>query len=87
MSEDEVAAAAAVVIAVVSKQKQQKRKRRKHWVKSWLSRRLEHGIYETLLSELRLEDESNYKNYLRMTPILILVPNRSIAACRRCLSL
>ena len=69
MSEDELAAAAAVIIAVVAKQKNKKsnRAKRKYWVKPWLARRPQLGIYETLLLELRLEEERNYKNYLRMT--------------------
>ena len=28
----------------------------------------ESGVYETLLSELHLEEEEDYKNYLRITP-------------------
>ena len=36
-------------------------------MKPWLKRRQSFGVYETLLAELRLEDECNYKNYLRMT--------------------
>ena len=36
-------------------------------MKHWLERRKNLGFYEILLAELRLEDEYNYKNYLRMT--------------------
>ena len=32
-----------------------------------MKREINLGSYETLLVELRLEDECNYKNYLRMT--------------------
>ena len=32
-----------------------------------LKRRKNLRVYETLLAELRLEDEYNYKNYLRMS--------------------
>ena len=28
----------------------------------------ESGVYETLLSKLHLEEEEDYKNYLRITP-------------------
>ena len=35
----------------------------KHWVK----RRQGLGVFETLLAGLQLEDECNYKDYLRMT--------------------
>lgn len=63
---DEELAAAAVVVAVLQKRKT-KRRKRKCWVKPWLARRPKLGIYETLLSELRLEEENEYKNYLRMS--------------------
>ena len=36
-------------------------------MKPWLERRKNLGFYEILLAELRLEDEYNYKSYLRMT--------------------
>ena len=37
-------------------------------MKPWLERRNQLGVYDALLSELRLEEEEEYKNYLRMTP-------------------
>ena len=63
-------AAAAIVIAIISKRKntERKRKRRTVWVKPWLYQRPNFQVYDMLLSELRLEDENEYKNYLRMTP-------------------
>ena len=36
-------------------------------MKLWLKKRKGIGFYETLVGELRLEDEYNYKNHLRMT--------------------
>ena len=39
------------------------------WVKSLLGRRINLGLYETLVQELRFEDESGYKKLLRMTPL------------------
>ena len=36
-------------------------------MKPWLKRRQSLGVYETWLADLPLEDECNYKNYLRMT--------------------
>ena len=36
-------------------------------MKPWLKRRKNLGFYETLLAELRSEDECNYKDYLQMT--------------------
>ena len=37
-------------------------------MKPWLNRRNELGIYNTLLRELLMEDEGEYKNFLIMTP-------------------
>ena len=36
-------------------------------MKHWLKRRQGLGVFETLLAGLQLEDECNYKDYLRMT--------------------
>ena len=36
-------------------------------MKPWLKRMKNLGFYETLLAELRSEDEYNYKDYLQMT--------------------
>ena len=36
-------------------------------MKHWLKRRQGLGVIETLLAGLQLEDECNYKDYLRMT--------------------
>ena len=47
--------------------KEKETKKKKVGVKPWPKRRKELGFYETLIAELRLEDEYNYKNYLRMT--------------------
>ena len=37
-------------------------------MKPWLNRRNELGVYNTLLRELRMEDEGEYKRFLRMIP-------------------
>ena len=34
------------------------------WVKAWLGRRINLGLYEMLIQELRFEDESKYKNFI-----------------------
>ena len=65
MSEDELVVVP-VIIAVVYKQKQKNRKKRRHWVKPWHSRLPERRVYKKLLSELQLENESDYKDHLRM---------------------
>ena len=38
------------------------------WVKPWLKRRINLGLYETLVQEIRFEDKSEYKKPLCMTP-------------------
>lgn len=38
------------------------------WTRPWLLRRDELGAYDTLLSELRDEDEGSFLNFLRVTP-------------------
>ena len=65
----ESAAAATIVIAIICKRRKVKiRKKRSAWVKPWLKRREERGIYNTLVRELRLEEELEYKKFLRMDP-------------------
>ena len=60
--------AEAVVIALVSeKNKSKKKKKKRVCVKPWFKRRKDLEYYETLLPELRLEDEYNYKILLQMT--------------------
>ena len=59
-------AVAAIIISLLLK-KRKSRQKRKAWVKSWFKRRQSLGVYETLLAELQLEDECNYKNYLGIT--------------------
>lgn len=46
---------------------QQKKKKRKMWVRNWILRRCDLGIYETLLSELKSEDPCQLDNFFRMT--------------------
>ena len=48
--------------------RRRKRKKRYAWVKPWLQRREQFGAYDTLLRELRSEDESEYRTFLRMSP-------------------
>ena len=49
-----------------------RRRQRRHrwWVRPWLTveRRLQYGQFETLMQELRNEDVSSFKKYLRITP-------------------
>ena len=56
-------AAAVTIIALISEKSKSREKRQKGrvCVKAWLKRRKNIGFYETLLAEMRLEDEYNYK--------------------------
>ena len=69
-SDLECAAAVLVISSVIKKKKslRKKRKQRTVLVKPWLNRRNELGVYNTLLRELLMEDEGEYKKFLRMTP-------------------
>ena len=67
MSEKQAAAAIIIALLFKKKKKSKSRQKRNVWVKSWFKRRQSLGVYETLLAELQLEDECNYKSYLRMT--------------------
>ena len=46
--------------------RKRQRKRRSYWVKEWLNRRNSLSAYQTILSELRLNDAENFRRYLRM---------------------
>ena len=46
--------------------KKKQRKRRSCWVKEWLNRRNSLSAYQTILSELRLNDRESFRRYLRM---------------------
>ena len=67
-------AEASLIVALVNKKrkqrKQQKRKRKvwSFWVKHWLKRREELGVYSTLLQEFRFKDHVEYHQFLRMGP-------------------
>ena len=56
----------AVAVAVLCKKRKKRRKVREVREKKWLQRRWEKGVFRQLMEELRLEDELNYRRYLRM---------------------
>ena len=47
--------------------KRSKHKKRSAWVKPWPQKRTQFGIYDTLLQKLRLQEEEDYKKFLRMS--------------------
>ena len=66
MESDEETLAAIVALLLVKTNK--KKRKRSVWVKPWLGRRINLGLYETLVQELRFKDESEHKRLLCMTP-------------------
>ena len=67
-SEDECFAAA-IIVAITSKKLERKRqkKQRSVWVKPWLTHRNELGVGNTLLEEFRLENDEEFKQFLKMS--------------------
>ena len=57
-------AAVAVIIGLISEKNNSKKKRQKRKLdmKQWLKKTKNSGFYETLLAEMRLENEFDYKN-------------------------
>ena len=63
-SDEEIVAAIAALLLV---KKNKKNRKRSVWLKAWLGRIINLGLYETLVQELRFEDKSEYKKLLRVT--------------------
>ena len=62
----EIAATVAVIISLMLLLKKKKKGRKRSiWVKPWLTRRETRGIDNNLVRVLRLEDEEEYKMFLR----------------------
>lgn len=58
---------AKVCMELTCQRKQKKRKPRKTWVKKWVAKREHEGFCEKLLRELRDEEPTLYRNFLRMS--------------------
>jgi hypothetical protein len=43
-------------------------RRRRQWVRPWIGRRQQFGLYDQLMVELRNEDHASFTNFLRMPP-------------------
>ena len=50
------------------RRRRRKRRRREVWVRPWIGRRRQFGLYDQLLVELRQEDQKSFKNFMRMPP-------------------
>ena len=48
------------------------KRHRTQWVKEWLLRRPIYGLYEKLMHELTTEDQTSFKNFLRMDPDIFM---------------
>ena len=66
-SDEETALAVVSLVLALKIKNKKKRKKRIVWMKPWLQRRSYLGCFDTLLKELRSEDEPEYKRFLRMT--------------------
>ena len=58
---------ALLFIDLLSEEDEEPKKRRKriNWVRPWLARREQRGIYHLLVKELILEDETSYRDFFR----------------------
>jgi len=48
--------------------RRRRRGQRRYWVRPWIGRRRQFGLYDQLLVELRNEDQKAFKNFMRMPP-------------------
>jgi hypothetical protein len=48
-------------------EEQIKPRKRIHWVRPWIARREQRGVYHLLVRELALEDETAYRDFFRTT--------------------
>ncbi|XP_021376400.1 protein ALP1-like [Mizuhopecten yessoensis] len=55
-----------VKMSKAESKKKRKRRGRKWWVRPWLGRRPQVGVYDKLMAELRAEDQASFHNFLRM---------------------
>ena len=55
-------------IITYAQNRRRRRRQRRWWSRAWLSpeRRLEFGLYDQLMIELRREDQRSFMNFLRM---------------------
>ena len=52
----------------VIRRRRKRRGRRRFWVRPWIGRRRQFGLYDQLLVQLRNEDQASFKNFMRMPP-------------------
>ena len=68
LDQETTAVLLAAALVVKNSEISKKRTTRSVSVKLWLSRRTNLRVYDSLLQELRSEDEAEYRKFLRMAP-------------------
>ena len=68
LDQETTAVLLAAALVVKKRRKCRKKTTRSVSVKPWLSRRINLCVYDSLLQELRSEDEAEYRKFLRMAP-------------------
>ena len=56
--------------AVDRRRRERRRMNRAVWVRQWILRRPEHGLYHKLMVELRNEDPRAFHHFMRMPPAM-----------------
>ncbi|BET01103.1 protein Hydra magnipapillata [Nesidiocoris tenuis] len=57
------------LIVALKLAKKRKFRKRECWVRKWVDRRIEFGACSTLVSELKLEDAQQFRNFIRMSAV------------------
>ena len=52
------------------RRRQRRRQARNVWVRNWICRRPQQGLYDRLMVELRNDDTRSFKNFMRMPPAM-----------------
>lgn len=53
---------------MLARRRRRGRRQRNVWVRDWITRRPEQGLYDRLMVELRNEDPRSFQNFMRMPP-------------------
>ena len=57
-------------MALLSRNSRKRCERRRYWVRPWIARRRQFGLYDQLMVELRNDDHEAFINFLRMPPAM-----------------
>ncbi|KAI4463257.1 madf domain transcription factor [Holotrichia oblita] len=67
MSAQARCAAAIVAYVLLDEEQRPLKRKRQFWVRKWVKNRERHGLCVNLLREIRSDDSSAYKNFIRMS--------------------